>query len=604
MATLSEKAAWLRLLMFSFFAVFGLRLFFLQVVFGRHYRLLAERNRFQIFYRQAPRGTILDRTGYPLASNIGVFNLYFNPNFLVEDAEDRVRVISGILNLKLDDLRRAVKTARVGRKTSLAARQISPEAAFRFFEKQESYPEFFLTSESLRYYPLGEAFAHVVGYLSRIRSRVEFEKLKDQGYRYDSWLGGYGLEKLFEQHLRGCDGAVLIEVDVHGRPLSQSRPAQEASGEKRSQAGVSLVEDSYPGNDMELTIDHRLIMAAHQALKASSSGAGSVVALDPRSGAVRALVSTPGFDPNGYIRLTLEKPEVLLRAEFPRALTGLYPPGSVFKVITAIAALEKGLDPARRFRCMGKFALPGRTFKCWKEEGHGSLDFIEGIRNSCDVYFYNAGLFAGGEAISSWALKFSLGRSITVKEFPEWSKKGFIPTPRWKEEKKKDIWRPGDTLNLAIGQGEVLTSPLQLAALFAMLAGRGRLAQPYIIEALKNPSGGVFWRNKPVLADDFKIPAVSDKTWQLLEAGLRSVVVEGTGRGANIAGYDIYGKTGTAQNPLGKDHALFACYLKDASGTPRLAVSVVVDNGGQGSVAAVPVARRVLEEFIKEEFGG
>ncbi|MBI2070866.1 MAG: penicillin-binding protein 2 [Elusimicrobia bacterium] len=586
----------MRFLILIFVGVFALRLFLLQIVSGEKYSILAERNRFQIFYRQAPRGAILDRTGYPLASNVGVFNLYFNPRLLLEEPDKRVEAVSAILNLKKQDLDKEIALARSGGRTQLVARQIAPEAAFRFMERQEAFPEFFLASESLRYYPLGEAFSHVLGYLTRIKSRAQYERLKDLGYRFDSWLGGYGLEKNFEEYLKGTDGAVLIEVDVRGRPINRGvdtlREGHSGSG------GLRLIEDAYPGQDMALTVDHRLLMTAYAALRDSPSGAGSVVGLDPLTGRVLVLVSTPGFDPNAYIRLDSGEDEAG-RAEFPRALTGLYPAGSTFKVVTSVAALEKGIDPGRRYNCTGKFALPGRVFRCWKEEGHGSCDLVEGLKHSCDVYFYNAGLFAGGESISAWAMKFSLGRSMFVREFPEWSKQGFIPTPAWKEEKKRSSWYPGDTLNLSIGQGEVLVTPLQLAALFSLVATRGRLPQPYIVEVVGDVSSGAL--GLTAQKTPIQVGGLSAKTWELVEAGLRAVVDGGTGRGANIPNRAIFGKTGTSQNPLGKDHALFACYLKDDQGTPRLALGVIIEHGGQGSTAAVPVARRVLEEFIRIE---
>ncbi|MBI4369316.1 MAG: penicillin-binding protein 2 [Elusimicrobia bacterium] len=594
MTKVAEKAAWLRLIVLGLLGVFTARLFLMQVIFGNHYRILAERNRFQIFYRQAPRGAIMDRNGFPLASNIGVFNMYFNPRVLVDEPQKRIRRVGSILHLNAENLNTEILLTRKAGRTRLVARQIAPEHAFRFLEQQNSFPEFFLASESLRHYPLGRAFSHVLGYLTRIQSRDEYERLKERGYRFDSWVGGFGLEKKYEDFLRGSDGAVLFEVDAKGRPLATSPPAFMSTG-----SGSHLEEDPYPGGDLMLTADYRLIQAAHDALEKSSSGKGSVVAVDPRTGGVLALVSTPGFDPNAYIRLDTEE-SAPSRTEFLRALTGLYPPGSVFKPVTAIAALEKGLDPLRRYRCNGAFALPTRVFRCWKEEGHGSCDFIEGIKNSCDVYFYNAGLFAGGEAISSWALKFSLGKAVALIEFPEWSKEGFVPTPKWKEIKKHDAWYPGDTLNLSIGQGETLVTPMQIAALFSMLANHGQWLKPHVLESMRYPeTGQLAWKYDDEAALLWSVDSIKDQNWRLVEEGLRQVIEFGTGRPAMIPGYHIYGKTGTAQNPHGEDHALFACYLKDDRGVPRIAVSVVIDNGGKGSSAAAPVAKKVLEEFIK-----
>ncbi|MBI4062810.1 MAG: hypothetical protein HY401_00735 [Elusimicrobia bacterium] len=594
---MSEKTPALRLLILAVFVVFATRLFFIQVIFGGDYRMLAERNRFQIFYRQAPRGIMFDRTGYAVATNVGVFNLYFNPLVVVEDAQRRDQEVAEVLKIRKDDLAGEIKKSRTFKRTRLVARQIPPVDAFRFLERQDLYPEFFLASESLRYYPLGNAFSHILGYLSRIQSRGAFEQLRGRGYRYDSWIGGYGLEKNLEDYLRGSDGAVLIEVDARGRPLGHANAGSDRSGGRQPQ-GLQLVQDSYQGGDVELTVDHRLILAAHEALLKSPGGAGSVVGLDPLTGAVLVLDSTPGFDPNGYIRLDASEIEPK-RVEFSRAVTGLYPPASTFKVVTAMAALSKGLDPARRYRCTGRFDLLGRPFKCWKEGGHGLCDFFDGIKFSCDVYFYNIALFTGADTIGSWASKFSLGRPVFIREFPDLTKPGFIPTVGWRE-KKKGGWYPGDTLNLAIGQGEALATPLQLAVMFAMVANHGRRADPYLVRSLKNPrTGRVAWEYRPRSLTAWKIEDAPDHHWNLLEEALSKVVQEGTGQGAKIPGFAIYGKTGTAQNPRGKDHALFGCYLKDSRGVARLALSVVVEHGGQGSVAAVPVAKKILEEFIR-----
>lgn len=598
MNPLAEKAGWLRLFILALFGGFIVRLFFLQIVSGPHYQLLAERNRFQIFYRQAPRGLILDRHGYALASNTGVFNLYYNPLLLLEGAQERWRQVAAILGLRPAELGNEIKEAARMRRTRPVAWQISPERAFRFFEREEAYPEFFLASESLRAYPMEKAFSHVLGYLSRIQSYQDYEKLKAKGYRFDSWIGGFGLEKKFEEDLRGTDGAVLIEVDARGHPIGFSDQSARRQG---GSDGLRLAQDPYPGRDLHLTVDGRLIEAAHQALLASPTGIGSVVGIEPETGRILVIAATPGFDPNAYISLTSTATESS-GVEFPRAITGLYSPGSTFKVITSIAALEKGLDPNRQYRCNGKFILPTKEFKCWKKEGHGTVDFLHGLANSCNVYFYNAGLFAGGEALSSWALGFGLGTAFPVQEFPEWTKTGFVPTPKWKETKKRDSWHPGDSCNLAIGQGEALVTAVQLAGLYAMVANQGTLPELSIVDSITNPTTDqVLWTHAGHGKIAKKAPPVSDSTWTLLEEGLRRVVEEGTATRARIPGRHIYGKTGTAQNPHGEDHALFGCYLKDEGGRPRLALSIIIEQGGHGGSAAVPVARRVLEEFIRIE---
>lgn len=586
-----QKSALLRVTVAGILSIFTFRLFFLQIVFGNQYRILAERNRFQIFHRQAPRGLILDAMGIPLAANASAFNMYFNPHVVAGEIQARVERVAAILGMNVDDLKKGVREAKVKNKTTQIAHQLKREQAIRFFETSREYPEFFVDYESLRYYPLEETFSHILGYLTRIQSREEYKQLSAKGYRFDSWIGRYGLEKAFEDNLRGLDGAVLIEVDVRGRPIRGS-----------AQRSTSLTHDAFPGHDVVLTVRTPLLKAAYEALKASKSGVGSAVALDPRTGAVLALVTTPGFDPNKYVRL--DNPVGLARAEFTRALTGTYPPGSVFKIVTSAAALEAGMDANRKFNCPGFYSLPTRVFKCWKEGGHGMCDFVAGLKNSCDVYYYNVGLFAGGEKISAQASNFGLGSPIYIEEFPQMGASGFIPSPSWKERKKGDIWRPGDTLNLSIGQGEVLTTPLQLAALLSLTANRGVVYKPYLVSEIRDPASGaaIYQRDKDLNHSvHHRTQGITDKSWNLIEEGLRQVVESGTARGMFIPGVAIFGKTGTAQNPHGDDHALFVCYIKDAKGTPRIAIAVVVENSGHGGSAAVPVARKIVEAFIKDE---
>lgn len=592
-----ERLKPVRAVLFAVFSLFALRLFFLQVVFGDDYRIMSERNRFQIFYRQAPRGLILDGGGLPLATNIGIFNMYFNPRFKVGDVKKRSEAVAAIMGVPVQELWRAIENASRINKTQLVLGQIAPQAAFRFFEIEKDFPEFFLASESLRYYPLKEAFSHMLGYLTKIPTREHFEKLKPLGYRFDSWIGRFGLERLFENYLRGDDGAVFVEVDAKGRPLFSSPVAVKQQAAQMAR----LTQEPYPGQDILLTANSRLVGAAYKALQESPTGVGSAVAIDPQTGAVLALVSSPGFNPNSYVsdrgdRLAAQQ------NEFVRALTGVYPPGSIFKIPVSIAALEAGLDPAKKFICRGQYVLPGRTFKCWKKEGHGALGFIEGLQHSCDVYFYNIGLYSGPERLAQWAEKFSFGKKVALAEFPNLAAAGFIPTPDWKQSKKRSSWYPGDTLNFSIGQGEVLATPLQLALLMCLVANRGVAYEPYLVREIRDPFAQKILFKHPLKARPLvRVDHVSEGTWNLLEEALRLVVEAGTGRAANIAGYSIFGKTGTAQNPLGEDHSLFVCYLRSADGNPRLAVSVVIEHGGHGSSAAAPAAKKIMQEFIDME---
>jgi len=574
--------------------VFTARIFYLQVIQGSAYQVLAERNRFQVFFRQAPRGLVVDVKSRILAENVGVFNLYFNPNLYTEDLSAHAARVSAILRVPQEVFEREVEKTKQINRTRILLSQIPPTAAMRFMEVEKEFPEFFLTSESLRSYPWGTDLSHILGYLTKIQTKEEFEKLKTKGYRLDSWVGQFGLEKVFEDVLKGSDGAVFLEVDARGRA---ERPASKETMPR----GYEFTQDPYPGNTIHLSLDGQLSHLAHQLLRESASGFGSVIGIEPKTGAIRVLAMTPGFDPNAYIRIA-DKGHLAL-TEYPRALAGTYPPGSVFKIITGIAALEsEHFDPKRQFLCRGEFVTPRKTFKCWKKEGHGWCDFLGGVENSCDVYFYHMGLILGPDPLTQWAHRFGLGEPAAIRELPQWSARGFIPSQQWKLRVKKEPWFSGDSLNMAIGQGEVLASPLQLADLISTVANRGVSYPPHLVDYVSDAfTDEVLYQNPGTLKPFLEVRQVQSATWDMVEKGLALVVNEGTGRGAQIPGYQIYGKTATAQNPLGKDHAIFVCYLKDEKNQPRLALAVVVEHGGMGSVSAVPIAREILKAYIHEE---
>lgn len=571
------------------------KIFYFQVIRGDFFKEWALRNRFQIFYRQAPRGRIFDAKSRLIAGNTGVFNIYFNPNFQGDNLNARLSYLAKVLQIPEISLDLQIEQARRIKKTKAILTQVPVKNALRFFEVDRDFPEFFLASESLRLYPLGEDLAHLVGYLTKIQSREAYEALKPKGYRFDSWIGQFGLEKNFEDVLKGSDGAVFVEVDVHGRPYRAKAAHEEGLGGEMT---PQFNQEPYPGADIVLSLDSGLSQLAHERLRASPSARGSVIGIDPQTGAVVIFAVVPGFDPNGYIRLGGQSSST---TEFPRALTGMYPPGSVFKIITSLAALENpSFDPKREFFCRGSFPTPKRVFKCWKKEGHGPCDFYKGVKFSCDVYFYHLG-FMLGPRLAEWAKKFSLGKAVFIRELPQWKAEGFVPTLEWRNRTRQG-WFAGDSLNMAIGQGELLVTPLQLACLVSLVANHGVLYQPYLVEAIRDSQNQRLIYESPRPAKMLaRVNGVSPNSWRALEKALSLVVEEGTGVGVKIPGYKIYGKTGTAQNPLGQDHALFVCYLKDSDGRGRLALSVVVDHGGRGSVAAVPIAREILKNYIERE---
>jgi penicillin-binding protein 2 len=405
---------------------------------------------------------------------------------------------------------------------------------------------------------------------------------RDKNYSMDSRLGKAGLEQMYEKELKGKDGGIYLEVDSRGK--------------------LNRVLESrkwVPGADIFLTIDSKAQAAAEEGLKKSISGKGAVVALDPRTGAIIAFASAPDYDPNMFVLSGSEReglPAGKTLPEFNVALQGSYPPGSIFKIITAAAILESGrVSPDEKFYCPGYYDAGSRVFKCWQKKGHGQVSFIDGLANSCDVYFYNAGQRAGALAIEKQARAFRLGQLSGVPLSGEKPGNVFGPSLR---AAKKSYWFIGDTLNQAIGQGETLMTPMQAAGEIAAVANGGIFHRPYYVDRIVKSDGQLFYQGKPETLSRIQL---KDSTWKLIREGLRSVVEEGTGQAGKIAGAEIYGKTGTAQNPQGKDHAWFVAYATVNDEPSKIAVAVLVEHGEHGASAAVPIAKAVIEAALRSE---
>ena len=390
-------------------------------------------------------------------------------------------------------------------------------------------------------------------------------------------MGMSGIEKYYDDYLRGKGGGSIIEVDARGRV-------------------VKVVEDVIPeeGSDLYLTVEPELQEYSSSLLKDKK---GTIIGIDPDSGRILILVSYPAFDPNIF-PYDLEKiKEVLNDKNYPllnRAIQARYSPGSIFKIIVSISGIESGIiDPKEKVNCSGKFFLKGIEFDCWKEEGHGDVDFINGFKHSCNVYFYNMGLKIGAKTISDFANYIG----ITLKsgiDLPQ-ELKGFVPSPSWKRKEKKYPWLPGDTVNLSIGQGYTLLTPIEVALLGCSIATKGYIYRSFLVEKIVSNDGKVIFENDPEIIHSFEL---KEKTWKLIYTAMRKVVEEGTARYCNIKGLKIFGKTGTTQNPQGEPHSWFLSFNE---GKRRMVLLVFVENGGMGAEAAVPIARRIWK-FFKEHF--
>lgn len=566
--------------------VFALRLVNLQILMHTYFREIAERNRTQVLSQAAPRGRIYTRDSAAVASNKPSFSLIYFPGQMRTPGEINLmaRSLSRRINIPFDALHAALyKAVKKGTPVRLAE-NLSSKAMFSLSELKTMYSDIDIIVEARRYYPFGNYLSHLIGYIGSMDSGEWAVYGKDKNYGLDSRVGKSGLEKTYERDLKGKDGGIYLEVDSRGK-LNRVLESRKWT----------------PGSDIYLTIDSKIQAAAEEGLKKSNSGKGAVVAIDPRSGAVLALASMPDYDPNRFVSYSDEKTADNLKElpEFNVAVQGTYPPASTFKIISAIAGFDSGkVGPADKFFCPGWFDAGSRVFKCWEKKGHGKVDFVSGMAKSCDVYFYNLGIRTGPLAIEKYARMFRLGVPTGIPLPNEKSGNIFGPSKR---AARKSYWFIGDTLNLSIGQGETLVTPIQMAQVAAAVASRGSVWRPYYVDRITDAEGATAFKSRSEKLAQIEL---KDGTWALIKDALREVVLEGTGQTVRIDGVEIFGKTGTAQNPHGKDHAWFVAYAQLPDGEPELAVAVLVEHGEHGASTAVPIAKAVILAALRDKLPG
>ncbi|MDE2291609.1 MAG: penicillin-binding protein 2, partial [Elusimicrobia bacterium] len=552
----------------------GVRLLTMQVIRNAYYAEVADRQRTQVIAQAAPRGRVYDRNGDVVATNQPMFSLIYLPS----KGQGSVRLkgladsLAGALHRDPDELLDRLREAVREQSAIHLAENLPLQTMFKLSELKTLYPGVDLIVEARRYYPNGAFAGHLLGYMGRMDRRA-WQRLRDKGYSIDSWIGRAGVESRYEDVLRGVDGEIRMEVDAQGR---LRRPLGHV--------------DWQPGGNIQLTIDSRIQKAVETALRASPSGEGAAVVLDPRDGSVLALASTPDFDPNILLlpEWDEQKKTVTSLPEFDRALQGVYAPGSTFKVIVGSALLqERKVTLDDKVYCPGYFKLGRRTFRCWEKKGHKWVDFMSGVTNSCDVYFYTMGLRLGGASIERYEHAFGLGRRTGIDLPGEATGNIFGPQAR---AARKRGWYDGDTVNLSIGQGELLVTPIQMAVVAAAVANRGTLWRPRYVERIERPGRA----EEPKSVVNGRVDLRPD-VWDNVQKAMVSVVKNGTGRRVDIPGLVIGGKTGTAQNPLGKDHGWFIAYAGRPQEPPSLALAVLVEHGGHGASAAGPVALSAIE---------
>lgn len=600
--TLREKLPWrllpLRLFLVFFFLLFLVRLFSLQIIEGRKYLNLSEGNRRRYEYLPAARGVIFDRFGEVLVRNAPAFKIVWTAASAEGTAAAKSDLAAAraahLLGLSLESIKEKVQEAgREGEGEVVLRRGLTRDEAVEM-EKTLSYEELPLAVavDNRRDYLYDEVLAHVLGYLGEISSD-ELRESVGENYHLGELVGKDGLEKVYEKYLRGKSGRRLLETTAKGaisRELRRDEP--------------------YAGNDLTTTLDLSLSRKAYDILQeaVSKTGAsgGAVVAQDPRNGEILISLSYPSFSPGlftanlpqiDYQRLVSDPRKPL----FDRTIAGAYPPGSVFKLVTAAAALqEKVVDANTAILDKGAISVGSFIYRDWKEGGHGLVKIRQALAESCDTYFYVIGggydsqMGVGPEKIAAWARRFRLGTLLGV-DLPG-EVKGLIGDPEWKKRVKGENWYIGNTYHMSIGQGDILTTPLQINGLTAALANGGTLYRPHFLAKIQTADGTLVKEAAPeILAENL----LSGANVKLIREGMAGANEPG-GTAYPMQGFPLKsgGKTGTAEFEIaGKTHAWYTAFAPYDQ--PEMALTVLLEGGGEGSRDAAPVARKILEEWLK-----
>ncbi len=575
----SEKILIICYIAIGAFLLLIMRLWQLQILQGSEYRKLSEANRLRVITTPAPRGIIFDRSGIPLVRN----SPYYYASLIPDEFDKRkVDLLSNVLNIPAEEILEEINTKGLSPFVPVRIKQGLSFKEVAYIESRRSdFPGLIIEVEVSREYLYGDVGSHLIGYLGKLNpSQSKDPALKD--VPPEAFIGQWGAEMLFDKSLRGTLGKRVIEIDALGRE-------------------IRLLQEKPPikGKDIILSVDINLQKEAEMAFGEKS---GALVAIKPVTGEILGMLSKPSFDPNLFARglsyeewnaLTHDKKHPMIN----RALQSQYPPGSTFKIITAIAALEEGvITPATKVDCRGGITYGRWHFGCWRKHGHGVISMHRAIVESCDVYFYEAGKRLGIDKIYDYATSLGLGRETGIELGRE--RRGLIPNTKWKLENKKLPWFLGETFNTAIGQGYVAATPLQLAVITSAIANGGNLYKPTLIKDAP-----------PIILGKAK---VRPETLEIIKKGLSGVVNEpsGTGWAAKSQLVSIAGKTGTAQVVAIKrdsqslpekfrDHAWFVAFAPVEN--PEIALSVFVEHGGHGGGAAAPIAKRAIEGYMNSK---
>jgi penicillin-binding protein 2 len=574
------------------------RMYQLQLVEHEIYTTLSDKNRVQVQSVAPPRGLIYDRNGELLAENRPVFSVTLVPE-LVGDMDQALASLGQLVSVSEEDLERFRRRLEERRRPyqALPLRyDLNEQEIARLAVHRHELPGVEVAAELVRYYPHGELTAHALGYVGRI-NREELQRIDPVNYAGTNYIGKSGVERFYEELLHGQVGYEHVETNARGRTLR-----------------VLERQNPVPGEDIELHMDLRMQRLAHELLDGRR---GAIVAVEPSTGGLLALASVPGFDANQFVTgISVDAYRELSQSRdnplFNRALRGQYPPGSTLKPMLAVAGLDSGATTRdKTIWDPGYFRLQsgGRPWRDWKRGGHGWVDLKDSVAQSCDTYFYEMAVEMGVDTMHDYLSKFGFGEDATLDVSGALS--GIVPSRDWKRAVHNEPWYPGDSVNLGIGQGFMLATPLQLATATSVIANRGTWSEPRL---LKGVMGDVTVDEVLPRQTHESITLQNPDTWEFVADAMAEVMhgAKGTARGAaRGASYRMAGKTGTAQvfslaedeeyeeeeiRERLRDHALFVGFAP--VNTPKIAVAVIVENGGSGSGTAAPVARAMFDAWL------
>ena len=590
-----QRLPWVMAIVLAVFGGLFLRLFYLQVIEGPEYRRLSENNCIRLQEIPAPRGLVFDHNARMLVDNRPSFDL----TIVLNDARPLDRTLdklSALMGVTVDELNTRIASRKTSAYKPIVLKYDMDRDLLAAVEVHKfDLPGVVVNVQPRREYLNRDIAAHLIGYLGEVNLQ-ELKKAGNAGYKPGDFIGKLGAEKTFEKLLRGKAGGRQVEVNAAGQVVR-----------------VLDTVDAKPGLNIFLTLDLELQAKARDLLEGL---AGAVVAMDPSNGEILALASSPSFDLNVFVSgLTSDKWRALSSNPFHplenKAIQGEYPPGSTYKIVTALAGLEEGvIDENTTFFCPGFYRFGNRVYRCWKRGGHGTVNVNRALSESCDVYFYQVGHKLGVDRLAWYARACGLGKPTGIELDHE--ARGLIPTASWKKKRTGVPWQRGETLSVAIGQGYDLATPLQNLIMISAIANGGLRYQPMILKRIETAEGRIVKETQPRLVG--RLP-ISAKTLALVRKGLWDVVngKRGTARICALRDIDVSGKTGTSQvvgrkkgesdrvvRPAHRRaHAWFVAYAPSAN--PRIAISVVIEHGEHGSSAASPIARELVKTYLREK---